>query len=86
MGDALRARGLELPEARIFGLGAGLGFAIYSGDTRLTPPQASRFFVGRSPTFERDLCENIGAQLEEEQFGDAEAAWPRIEELVRPRV
>src|SRR5260370_7276610 len=82
MGDALRLKGLDLPETLIFGLGAGLGFALYGGDTSLVPPQPGRFFVGRSATFERDLCEAVGAQLEERHFADAGEAWPHIAELV----
>ena len=37
----------------------------------------------RSPTFERDLCEAIGATFHEESFASAEEAWPRIAELLR---
>src|SRR3954471_15103952 len=81
MGDALREGGLDLPEELVFGLGAGLGFSLWSGDTALTPPQAGRFFVGRSATFERDLCEALGAALEQEHFATAEQALQRIEEL-----
>jgi hypothetical protein len=82
MGYALRLKGLDLPETLIFGLGAGLGFALYHGDTSLVPPQPGRFFVGRSATFERDLCEAVGAQLEERHFADAGEAWPHIAKLV----
>ncbi|HXN83685.1 MAG TPA: hypothetical protein VN883_14505, partial [Myxococcales bacterium] len=35
--------GQDLPEEAVFGLGAGLGFSLHSGDTALTPPQAGRF-------------------------------------------
>src|SRR5438128_12572893 len=79
MGDALRLKGLDLPETLVFGLGAGLGFALYDGDTTLVPPQASRFFVGRSATFERDLCDTLGARLDAAHFGSAEEAWPIME-------
>ncbi len=82
LGDALRAKGLDLPEELIFGLGAGLGFSLHQGDTSLAPPQASRFFVGRSASFERDLCQALGAELREEHFADAGDAWRRIEELL----
>src|SRR5437868_8052611 len=82
MGDALRAKGLDLPEETLFGLGAGLDFTLHDGDTGMTPPQASRFFVGRSPSFERDLCAAVGATLHEEHFDEVEAAWARIEELL----
>ena len=79
--DALRLKGLLLTEAQVFGLGSGLGFALYDGDVQLTPPQPGRFFVGRSAGFERDLCTTLGAELEEEQFASADEAWPRIEAL-----
>jgi len=82
MGDALRAQGLDLPEETVFGLGAGLGFSLWSGDTSLTPPQPSRFLVGRSGTFERDLCEILGATLHEEHFAGPGPALSRIDELL----
>jgi uncharacterized protein DUF4872/butirosin biosynthesis protein H-like len=74
MADALRLRGLELPEERIFGLGAGLDLSLHHGDTALAPPQAGRFFVGRSASFERDLCEVIGAVLDERHYQSAREA------------
>jgi hypothetical protein len=82
MGDALRTLGLDLPEEMIFGLGAGLGFLPYDGDTQVTPPQPSRFFVGRSATFERDLCNAVGATLHEVNFDDADDAWRHIEDVL----
>jgi len=82
MGDALRARGLDLSEETLFGLGAGLGFSLHDGDVHLAPPQASRFFVGRSATFERDLCEALGADLRVEQLASAAEAWTRALELL----
>jgi len=82
MGDALRVRGLDLPEPLLFGLGAGLGFSVHEGDTTLQPPQPSRFFVGRSPTFERDLCDAVQASLHEAHFEDADRAWRHIERLL----
>ena len=85
MAAALRARGLDLPEETVFGLGAGAGFSFHDGDTTLSPPQASRFFVGRSATFESDLCEALGADLRVEQFGGAGEAWARVEELLAQR-
>src|SRR5207244_5269135 len=83
MGDALRARGLDLPEPLLFGLGAGLGFSVHEGDTTLQPPQSSRFFVGRSATFERDLRDAVQATLHEVHFDDAESAFAHIEQLVK---
>jgi hypothetical protein len=74
MGDALRVQGLDLPEEQVFGLGAGLGFYLCDGDTALKPPQAGRFFVGRSSSFESDLCESLGATLTERHFESAQKA------------
>jgi hypothetical protein len=85
MGDALRTLGLDLPEELLFGLGAGLAFSVHEGDTTLTPPQASRFFVGRSATFEKDLCAALHVELHEESFATASEAWLRIEELLREK-
>jgi hypothetical protein len=87
MGDALRARGFQdLPEEHLFGLGSGLGFSLHDGDTTLEPPQASRFFIGRSPTFERDLCERIGADLEQDYFSSTADAMRRLRELDKPLI
>src|SRR5262249_28209289 len=85
MGDALRAKGLDLPETLVFGLGAGLDFSLHDGDTSLTPPQPSRFFIGRSPTFEVDLCAAVGARLHVRHFADAAGAWAHVEELLADR-
>jgi hypothetical protein len=68
MGDALRAKGLDLPEEQVFGLGSGAAFKLYDGDGSLTPPQATRFFVGRSLSFEQDLCDAIGANLQSRSY------------------
>src|SRR3989440_9356926 len=79
LASALAHRGLSLSEPMIFGLGAGLGFALHEGEP---PQQASRFFVGRSPSFEQDLCASLGAELLVEQYDKPAAAWTRCCELV----
>src|SRR5438067_9957791 len=71
--------GLALSEPMVFGLGAGLGFALHEGEP---PQQASRFFVGRSPSFEQDLCASLGAELVNELYDKPAAAWARCCELV----
>src|SRR5919201_6196725 len=76
---ALAHRGLTLSEPMVFGLGAGLGFALHEGEP---PQQASRFFVGRSPSFEQDLCALLGAELVNELYDKPAAAWMRCCELV----
>src|SRR5437763_4808003 len=77
--SALAHRGLFLSEPMAFGLGAGLGFALHEGGP---PQQASRFFVGRSPSFEEDLCASVGAELSVEQYDRPAAAWARCCELI----
>jgi hypothetical protein len=74
MTDALRVQGFELAEEQAFGLGAGLGFSLHDGDTSLTPPQPGRFFIGRSATFEHDLCDALGVRLREKHFASAREA------------
>ncbi len=76
---ALAHRGLLLSEPMVFGLGAGLGFALHEGEP---PQQASRFFVGRSPSFEQDLCASLGAELTSELYDKPAAAWVRCCELL----
>ena len=61
---ALSLQGLDLSEALVFGLGAGLGFSLHAGDTTLVPPQAGRLVIGRSGSFEQDLAESLGFELE----------------------
>src|SRR2546430_15418159 len=79
LASALAHRGLWLSESMAFGLGAGLGSAPQEGDP---PQQASRFFVGRSPSFEQDLCALLGAELLVEQYDKPAAAWARCCALV----
>src|SRR5438105_2742796 len=79
LASALAHRGLSLSEPMVFGLGAGLGFALHEGEP---PQQASRFFVGRSPSFEQDLCASLGAELTVEQYDKPAGAWARCCELV----
>jgi hypothetical protein len=71
--------GISLSESMAFGLGAGLGFALHEGEP---PQQASRFFVGRSASFEQDLCDSLEAELITESYDKPAAAWARCCELV----
>ena len=75
--DVLAARGLNLTEAMVFGLGAGLGFYLFRSETGL-----SRSFVGRTLTLEHESCEMLGLQWVERREPDAKRAW----ELVKARV
>ena len=49
------------------------------------PPQSSRFFVGRNATFERDLCDGLGADLRR-LFSTTAEAMQRIRTLELPLV
>ncbi|HWE26276.1 MAG TPA: BtrH N-terminal domain-containing protein [Myxococcales bacterium] len=79
LANVLAHRGVLLSEPMVFGLGAGLGFALHEGEP---PQQASRFFVGRSPSFEQDLCDSLGVELVTESYDKPAAAWARCCELV----
>ena len=74
LADALRARGVALSEAMVFGLGAGLGF-YYLASPALSP---TRMFQGRSAQLERTACEVLGAPVHERTAPDAQAAWDGV--------
>jgi hypothetical protein len=71
LADALRARGVPLSEAMVFGLGAGLGF-YYIVSPALSP---THVFHGRTAFLERTACETIGAPVRERTAPDATSAW-----------
>jgi tetrahydromethanopterin S-methyltransferase subunit B len=63
--------GLDLPEAVVFGLGAGLD-AVYFSYPGATPP----FMVfGRGSTMEADLARTLGIDYTEQVQGDDDMAW-----------
>jgi hypothetical protein len=74
LADALRARGLDLSEPMVFGLGAGLGFH-YLASPALSP---SRIFQGRSAHLERTACEVLGAPVRERTEDDPARAWNEV--------
>jgi hypothetical protein len=74
LSDALRARGLDLSEAMVFGLGAGLGFH-YVASPALTP---THLFIGRQAHLERTACEVLGAPAVERTADDAAGAWAGV--------
>lgn len=79
---ALALQGQELPEALVFGLGAGLGFSVHEGDATLVPPQPGRLLSGRSGSFEQDLAESLGFELEMHVHASAAAALGQARELL----
>jgi hypothetical protein len=78
LSDALRARGLDLSEPMVFGLGAGLGF-YYVASPALSP---SHLFVGRQAHLERAACEVLGAVAVERTAGGAAGAWAGVRAAV----
>jgi hypothetical protein len=74
LADALRARGLDLSEPMVFGLGAGLGFY-----TLVSPALSpSHLFQGRSAHLERTACEVLGAPVRERTEDDPARAWHEV--------
>ncbi len=78
LADSLRVRGVDLPEAMIFGLGAGLGF-YYLASPSLSP---SRLFQGRSAVLERTACEVLGAPARPRTADGATQAWEEVRAAV----
>lgn len=74
MADALRTVGLDLPEEMALGLGAGPAFLWFEGPG-LSP---SRFFLGRSVSFEHDLCDRLGLLFDEVAVAGTDEAWRQI--------
>ncbi len=74
MADALRPAGLDLTEELALGLGAGLSFH-YFRSPGLSP---TRFFLGRSVSFEHDLCALVGVHFDERSVSGFAAAWRQI--------
>lgn len=70
LAGALRARGVDLSEAMVFGLGAGLG-CYYLAAPALSP---SHQIVGRSALLERTTCDVLGAPYAERTAADAGSA------------
>jgi hypothetical protein len=78
LSDALRVRGLDLPEHLVFGLGAGLGFSYVTGPS-LSP---THLFLGRSWRLEQTACDVLGAGLVERTDDDPERAWASAAEAL----
>lgn len=72
MADALRTVGIDLSEELAFGLGAGAGFFYLSG---FVP---SHFFLGRSATYEQDLCARLSVPFDEAPVAEFDEAWRRM--------
>ena len=79
--DLLEHRGLAygpepLSEGMVFGLGAGLGF-FYFELPDLEPPF---YLVGRTAGLERDLCRNLGIDLDVRTTDDPDQGWGWLRE------
>jgi hypothetical protein len=71
LADALRVRGLDLSEAMVFGLGAGLGF-YYLVSPALDP---TCIIQGRQWPLEETACDVLGAPLRVRTEDDPARAW-----------
>jgi len=78
MRNVLDFHGLDLSEAMIFGIGAGLGF-FYIRNDQFSP---SRMFHGRTITFESDFFENAGIPYDDRVEMDNERAWESVRERI----
>jgi hypothetical protein len=74
LADVLRLRGLDLTEAMVFGLGAGLGF--YYLDSPMLSP--TRLFIGRQWPLEATACEVLGAPFAVRTENDPVRAWEGV--------
>ncbi len=70
LSNALRARGLDLPEHMAFGLGAGLGFHYLTGSQ-----SPSHAIFGRHLRLEQTACEVLGAPMADRKEDDPARAW-----------
>lgn len=71
LSNALRARGLDLPEHMVFGLGAGLGF-FYVTEPSQSPTHT---IFGRHLWLEKTACAVLGAGYDDRTEDDAARAW-----------
>lgn len=76
--DILNYKGIPYSEALCFGLGCGLGFYYIVMEDN----SPSRFFHGRNPYLESNLCENLEIELIEFRELEKEKAW----EMVKRRI
>jgi hypothetical protein len=81
--DLLEFHGLSwgaepLSEGMVFGLGAGLGFA-YVELPGMDPPL---YLVGRTGALERDVCANLGIDLDLRQTDDPAEGWRVLREAL----
>ncbi len=76
MADALRLVGVDLTEELALGLGAGPSF-LYFQSPALSP---SHFFLGRTASFEHDLCARLGVRFDELSVDGFPQAWRQIRE------
>ncbi len=78
LADALRARGLDLSEPMVFGLGAGLGF-YYLASPSLSP---THLIQGRQWPLETTACDVLGAPVRERTEDDPARAWQAVKEAL----
>jgi len=78
MRNVLAFYGVEISEAMVFGLGAGLGF-FYLRKDEVSP---SRMFHGRTLSFESDFFANAGIPFEDRPDTDDDRAWESVRERI----
>ncbi len=78
MADALRLIGISVSEPMALGLGAGVSFMMFEGSS-LSP---TSFFLGRSITYERDLCRLLGIDFMERSVASFSDAWTEMRGLI----
>ena len=75
IGNLLKHEGLELSEPMLFGIGAGLGFIYWKMKTMPLP-----FLGGRTKTLGRNICENLGIQMDVRETTSPAKAWLNVAE------
>ncbi len=77
IGNLLKHRGLQLSEPMLFGIGAGLGFIYWKLKSMPVP-----FLGGRTKALGRNLCGNLGVQMEERETSSSAKAWRNVAEFL----
>jgi len=77
LGNLIKHEGLELSEPMLFGIGGGLGFIYWKMKSMPLP-----FLGGRTKHLGRNLCDNLGIQMEERKTTSAAKAWKNVTEFL----
>lgn len=77
IGNLLKHQGLEVSEPMLFGIGSGLGFIYWKMKSMPLP-----FLGGRTKSLGRNIGDNLGIQMEEQETASAAKAWRNVVEQV----